>query len=75
MSKISDMLAATRKWQSIETAPKDGERVLLHSPSTHTYSGIVGIWDILDERWAEWDSWHTCFPTHWMPLPPPPETP
>ena len=63
---------ATRKWQPIETAPKDGERVLLHSPTTHTYSGIVGIWDTLDERWAEWDSWHPCYPTHWMPLPAPP---
>lgn len=61
------------QWQPIETAPKDGTRVLLHSPDTHTYTGIAASWCIIDERWEEWDSNHPCLPTHWIPLPAPPK--
>ena len=61
-------------WQPIETAPKDGTRVLLF------IEGVVteGTWD------RSWLSWHTpsffsqerdpdyedcAEPTHWMPRP------
>jgi hypothetical protein len=56
-------------WQPIETAPKDGQRVMLHSPETHTYTGICASWCIIDLIWEEWDSHFPCYPTHWQPVP------
>src|SRR6266550_5689571 len=58
-------------WQPIETAPRDGTMIL------------IGRWDrglatIYSDHWAEdpgcWcDSSGSFLPTHWMPLPHPPE--
>lgn len=58
------------EWQPIETAPKDGESILawlphLALPGCIYYSG--GHW-----RWVTNGGW-AGVPTHWMPLPPPPE--
>lgn len=69
-------------WQPIETAPKDGTRVLLY---------LAAPWSRLElARWYQpWGNWQTdgdepdqfrdeyCgigsqLPTHWQPLPPPP---
>lgn len=81
MDRIADRIEETiaawdrrrNPWQPIETAPKDG-------------TPIYGIW--LDGKWTggqmRWndmweDAWvhdtgdHICHPTHWMPLPEPPE--
>lgn len=59
-------------WQPIETAPKDGTRILV----ARVTDGRVGIswWDGL--RLEDKDKW-ACYsmltpPTHWMPLPDPP---
>lgn len=71
-------------WQSIETAPRDGNFIIGFDP---IYSGLVcQIWwcDIFEQ----WESLHNdypmrqcvderhyifqCNPTHWMPLPAPP---
>lgn len=59
-------------WQPIETAPKDGTRVLLTDGSAVT----IGDWDGDPKHfWAgEGPGWWTggCFPgpwTHWAPLP------
>lgn len=60
------------KWQPIETAPKDDERVLL-------YSGYGGAQAVC--RWSDhFGQWMVCAggtvfqdPNHWMPLPPAPE--
>lgn len=61
---------ATESWQPIETAPKDGTRLLLHyAPRRLTK---VGKWDAGSCYWSA-DQWlHEKAPTHWMPLPAPP---
>jgi hypothetical protein len=70
-------------WQPIETAPRDGRRVLLCYPS-----GAVecGRWN--DDRYARkprpfWEGdqrrlfgvgvYRAASPKHWMPIPEPPE--
>jgi hypothetical protein len=68
-------------WQPIKTAPKDGQSILAFFPQIGVWcvSWSVdvfddGIWSVSDNKtddrplrgWSE-------DPTHWMPLPPPPE--
>ena len=54
-------------WQPIETAPKDGRFILAWSDYDCTFIGIFnGTWWIDDHD-------NICRPTHWMPLPAPPE--
>lgn len=55
-------------WRSIETAPKDGTRVLI----CHTgwYSPVVGRFEL--REWLD-DEQMVRLPTHWMPLPAAPE--
>jgi len=62
---------ATRKWQSIETAPKDGTPFLGCEPDYI----FVAIWDRGNRVHLTDTGRGFCYPTHWMPLPPPPETP
>jgi hypothetical protein len=65
------------QWKSIETAPKDGTRVLIWRKSywrDHTFAAEF-LQD--DNRWTVFDGkeWHGLrgeYPTHWMPLPPAP---
>lgn len=67
------------EWQPIETAPKDGTRILLLRPEREP---TCGRWD--DEKYANKPEPHwtddnarlwgrrdtkTRTPTHWMPLP------
>lgn len=52
-------------WQPIETAPRDGARILVSDGKSVT----EGYW-----RRGWWIP-ATILPTHWMPLPPPPQTP
>lgn len=66
------------EWQPIETAPKDGRRILV-SEANYVDSIGCAYWSYSKE-WKEegWYSSACCdditmfFPTHWMPLPPPP---
>lgn len=66
-------LKARAQWQPIETAPKDGNRVLLWNRdwaapfAGQFYGEAAGGWR-LDYRIAPF----THQPTHWMPLPPAP---
>jgi DNA-binding XRE family transcriptional regulator len=63
------------KWQPIETAPKDGEAVLLG----HSNASFSGWWDQRSGGWVDgctdaFDELSHYEPTHWMPLPAPPSS-
>lgn len=65
-------------WQPIETAPKDGTELLLCS--IHLYSPRTGCWATYHPNAMGKAGWRTApicgdklNPTHWMPLPPPPQ--
>lgn len=68
-------------WQPIETAPRDGTRILVtggglaEAISDAEYDTTVGCWDTpyetLDDRDNEPEGYNR--PTHWMPLPAPPQ--
>ena len=63
-------------WQPIETAPKDETSVvLLFDPNTEDGKGVVfeGQWDDVIEAWFDFCDNFQRAPTHWMPLPNPPE--
>ena len=59
-------------WQPIETAPKDGRRIIAATPSYTeplilywmNYNGLAAWWD--------WDLDSYTDVTHWQPLPDPP---
>lgn len=71
-------------WHPIETAPKDGTEMMLFDPSFHRFK--IGSWredDFMNSVGAMWlddsyDDFSCGFcscplePTHWMPLPTPP---
>ena len=69
-------------WRPIETAPKDGTEILLYCPEWdtpylgawgHAEDSILDGWmspDVLPLKWTELVE----SPTHWMPLPAPPES-
>jgi hypothetical protein len=71
-------------WRPIETAPKDETEVLLYFPNGYWATGenmVTGFWGGEPEEpawyFSESDSkpmtaFGSC-PTHWMPLPRPPE--
>ena len=66
-------------WKPIETAPRDGTQILVEDLSV---ACIVAWWSSMHSAfvWIHPDlcqSEGTAYlnPTHWMPLPPPPERP
>lgn len=67
-------------WQPIETAPKDGTRVLLLTEHVGVSIGFFGpkysLYGInYGDDWGYGCSWRDSIqppPTHWMPLPDPP---
>ena len=61
------------KWQPIETAPKDGKRILAwqktwYMVNTCHWSDNTNCWIKAGVKLEHPDLW----PTHWMPLPKPP---
>lgn len=59
-------------WQPIETAPRDGRRLLLWDPSRDM--PIFGCWAVEWDGWKEWAfDWKLPQPTHWIPVPPAPK--
>lgn len=65
------IMALLPGWQPIETAPKDGTRVLLYRPGEQ----IIGYWwrGADDEYWNAARGLEFYGPTHWRSLPEPPE--
>ena len=58
-------------WQKIETAPKDGKtEILLFTPS-EIFVGVRPT-NCPDDAAADLMG-SACYPSHWMPLPPPPD--
>ncbi len=67
------------EWQPIETAPKDGQQLMLHLQNGDI---IIASSDIANaavvqrkEMYIQFRVWPDAgyLPTHWMPLPPPPQ--
>jgi hypothetical protein len=65
------------QWQPIETAPKDGSVVLLAKRSN-----VIGPHQFIEHKGPCGKQWYSAYqlsyiwvehPTHWMPLPDPPE--
>lgn len=68
-----------QEWRPIDCAPDDGREVLLWQPGHEIYIGSKhpGRW-WTDAAWAngyDYTSPPNCRPTHWMPLPTPPQFP
>jgi hypothetical protein len=61
-------------WHPIETAPKESRAILVWTPR---YQNIYAVnWDALSKWWVIWGGGLRGLndePTHWMPLPQPPE--
>jgi hypothetical protein len=70
-------------WQPIETAPKDGTRIMAYWPDVHGVSNATQAETWFGPRSVGWDDacWQTAYewgdgyndPTHWKPLDPPPQ--
>lgn len=64
------------KWQPMETAPKDGRRILVHGLDC---DGRGSYWDEIgmarydkSRPGGGWETWGVAYPQKWMPLPEPP---
>ena len=100
MDRQSKSEGRMMEWQAIETAPKDGSKILLAKYGLSTDTGDLafgsdewkicffeearrkwGLWWCVAGHWStRWNNWNDgvepsglADPTHWMPLPPPPE--
>jgi hypothetical protein len=76
-----DRVIVENQWQAIETAPKDGTSILLYDPvgdwTDETRTMDIGHWGLWGWGESTWlmnggDGWGK--PTHWQPLPAPPQT-
>ena len=68
------------EWQPIETAPKDGTLVIVGYPDTDIEEGWSVAGEYRKENGDDGIGWYNQFdwdcqihPTHWMPLPTPPD--
>jgi hypothetical protein len=66
------------EWQPIEMAPKDGTAILAIIDGLHKNTGepfIAAVAWYSEGFWAVSEEIEDSYqPTHWMPLPPPPNT-
>lgn len=82
LDEFEEAVLGRSEWQPIETAPKDGEKILLGYFPEPAYDGaIVGescevaFWHGTHKKWCSRTLLNAegyFSPTHWMPLPRPP---
>lgn len=62
------------EWLPISSAPKDGSYILItrHAPGTQWHGRMEVDRCTTEKRFGTFNQWFP--PTHFMPLPPPPET-
>lgn len=60
-------------WRPIKTAPKDGSSILIGVPARGEWPGVTmeSRWVNSGQRW--WDWFGSDKPTHWQPMPEPPQ--
>jgi hypothetical protein len=63
------------EWQPIITAPKDGEPILAWKPDERRSGDWMTAvyWSDYPFGWMFVGGIHVVHPTHWMPLPDPPQ--
>lgn len=67
------------EWQPIETAPKDGTRILAFYPKEEENYKILSValiyrkWRLCPDGGYDFEFEIVGDPTHWMPLPNPPK--
>jgi hypothetical protein len=79
---IATAIAASRtaEWQDIGTAPRDGTKVLFYTPECPDTGWLAFIAESFYDHRGELNDTHVAQwqdgmePTHWMPLPDPPES-
>ena len=64
--------SVSARWQSIETAPKDGTRILVHPAIEVADAWSKAHWSAQNECWIVGGSPSGVLHTAWHPLPPPP---
>jgi hypothetical protein len=65
-------LASMSQWRPMETAPRDGTRILIYRGCTGVEIGAYSV--VGREQWLSEDNC-TRYPSHWLPLPAAPEVP
>lgn len=79
LGRAADIKEIAMAWQPIETAPKDGNLMILGWAGSKSLAANVdlGRWKQAHIAADAWASIHGVFfsyqPTHWMPLPEPPK--
>ena len=61
------------EWRPIETAPEDGTSVLLWQPTHRGGYVVIAYFDLFYLAWREEEEGISLDPTHWRPLPEPPQ--
>ena len=70
-----DALKVAQTWQPIESAPMDARLVLLGVANGSEWAGVhTAHWSASKHAWMYSPDYAVPNPTHWMPLPPAPET-
>ena len=70
-----DALKVAQTWQPIESAPRDARLVLLRVAHGSEWAGVhAAHWSASKHAWMYAPDYAVPRPTHWMPLPPAPET-
>lgn len=83
ISSTSQVIA--EGWRTIDSAPRDGTKILIAEPvneehAMNQHAIYAAWWDEGDAIWTDYavksfgyEEVQSYSPTHWMPLPPPPQ--